>query len=173
MDEQHVQDRIAQTLNRVRHENPALNSRRPKPSRVFGDTLQQVNPERPNRAKSLIENLMVAANGVTARFLDARGFPSLRRVVRSPERWDRIRGLAAEAGDRLPETPDSQALNAFLARRRAADPDRFVDLSTSVIKLIGSANTWSIHLASNRPAISGWRFETTHIRPRRTAGIRT
>src|SRR4030095_8263964 len=81
---------------------------------------------------------MVAANGVTARFLDARGFPSLRRVVRSPARWDRIRGLAAETGDRLPETPDSKALNAFLASRRAADPDRFIDLSTSVIKLIGS-----------------------------------
>jgi len=140
MDQQlRVQDRVAQTLKRVRHENGALEFESTEVRHVFsGDTLQQVSPERPNRAKSLIENLMVAANGVTARFLDARGFPSLRRVVRSPERWDRIRGLAAETGDRLPETPDSQALNAFLARRRAADPDRFVDLSTSVIKLIGS-----------------------------------
>jgi len=140
IDEQlRVQDRVAQTLKRVRHENGALEFESAEVRHVFaGDTLQQVNPERPNRAKSLIENLMVAANGVTARFLDARGFPSLRRVVRSPERWDRIRSLAAETGDRLPETPDSLALNAFLAKRRAADPDRFVDLSTSVIKLIGS-----------------------------------
>jgi VacB/RNase II family 3'-5' exoribonuclease len=140
IDEQlRIQDRVAQTLNQVRHENGALEFESSEVHHVFsGDTLQQVNPELPNRAKSLIENLMIAANGVTARFLDARGFPSLRRVVRSPERWDRIRDLAAAVGDTLPASADSQVLNAFLARRRAADPDRFVDLSTSVIKLIGS-----------------------------------
>ena len=63
-----------------------------------GDTLHDVRPQAPNRAKELIENLMIAANGVTARFLDARGFPSLRRVVKSPERWDRIRALAEQTG---------------------------------------------------------------------------
>src|SRR5262249_50587163 len=78
------------------------------------------------------------ANTVVARFLDAKGFPSLRRVVRSPERWGRIRALAAETGDTLPDTPDSVALAQFLATRRAADPGRFVDLSGSVIRLIGS-----------------------------------
>src|SRR5262249_18023816 len=91
-----------------------------------------------NRAKSLIENLMIAANGVTARFLDARGFPSLRRMVRSPERWDRIRALAETEGGRLPPQPDSKALADFLTRRRAPAPDTFVDLSRTVIKLLGS-----------------------------------
>lgn len=140
MDEQlRVQDRVAQALNRVRHELGALEFESTEVRHEFaGDTLRAVSPERPNRAKSLIENLMVAANGVTARFLDAHGFPSLRRVVRSPERWDRIRRLAAENGESLPDAPDSQALNAFLLKRRRAAPDRFADLSTSVIKLIGS-----------------------------------
>jgi VacB/RNase II family 3'-5' exoribonuclease len=140
IDEQlRLQDAVAQSLNRVRHERGALEFESTEVHHVFsGDTLRQVDLERPNRAKSLIENLMVAANGVTARFVDARGFPSLRRVVRSPERWDRIRALAAETGDRLPDTPDAQALNAFLAVRRKAAPDRFVDLSTAVIRLIGS-----------------------------------
>ncbi len=140
MDDQlRVQDRVAQALNRVRHEQGALEFESTEVRHVFsGDSLSEVVPERPNRAKSLIENLMVAANGVTARFLDAHGFPSLRRVVRSPERWDRIRALAAETGDTLPDTPDSQALNAFLVKRRQAAPDRFLDLSTAIIKMIGS-----------------------------------
>ena len=140
MDEQlRAQDRVAQALNQVRHEHGALEFESAEVQHVFvGDTLRDVGRERPNRAKSLIENLMVAANGVTARFLDARGFPSLRRVVKSPERWERIRALAAETGDALPDKPDSQALNAFLVKRRQAAPDRFLDLSTAVIKLIGS-----------------------------------
>jgi exoribonuclease-2 len=75
---------------------------------------------------------------VVAGFLEGHGFPLLRRVVRSPERWDRIRAIAAETGDALPAAPDSAALGAFLERRRAADPTRFVDLSTAIIKLIGS-----------------------------------
>jgi exoribonuclease-2 len=81
---------------------------------------------------------MIAANGVTAKFLDARNFPSLRRVVRSPERWDRIRALAAETGDRLPDQPDSQALAAYLIARRQAAPDHFADLSSTIIRLLGS-----------------------------------
>jgi VacB/RNase II family 3'-5' exoribonuclease len=140
MDEQlRTQDAVAQVLSRVRHEHGALEFESTEVRHVFsGDALSAAVPERPNRAKSLIENLMVAANGVTARFLDAHGFPSLRRVVRSPERWDRIRAIAAETGDTLPDAPDSAALNAFLVRRRQAAPDRFVDLSTAIIKMIGS-----------------------------------
>jgi exoribonuclease-2 len=134
-----MQDRVAQALNAVRHERGALEFESTEVRHVFaGDTLREVNPERPNRARSLIENLMVAANTVTATFLDQRGYPSIRRVVRSPERWDRIRALAAETGDQLPDAADSVALAAFLAKRRKADPDRYVDLSTAVIKLIGS-----------------------------------
>ncbi|PYR40925.1 MAG: ribonuclease II [Acidobacteria bacterium] len=140
MDEQlRMQDRVAQTLERVRHEHGALEFVTIEPEHVFdGDTLREIRSELPNRAKKLIENLMIAANGVVARFLDARGFPSLRRVVKSPERWDRIRALAVEAGDALPESADVGALSQFLERQRRAAPDVFPDLSRTVIKLLGS-----------------------------------
>jgi len=80
---------------------------------------------------------MVAANGIVARFLDAHGFPVLHRVVRSPQRWQRIVALASQLGEQLPGEPDAPALNAFLLKRRAADPLRFPDLSLTVIKLLG------------------------------------
>lgn len=80
---------------------------------------------------------MIAANGVTARYLTGRGAPSLRRVLRTPERWDRIAALAAEYGDPLPPTASAQALNQFLLRRRLADPVSFPDLCLAVIKLLG------------------------------------
>jgi len=140
MDEQlRVQDRVAQHLDRVRREHGALEFLTVEVQHVFdGDTLHEVRPQVPNRAKALIQNLMIAANGVTARFLDEHGFPSLRRVVKSPERWDRIRAVAEELGDELPPAADSTALSAFLERRRKAAPDRFADLSTTIIKMIGS-----------------------------------
>lgn len=80
---------------------------------------------------------MIAANGATARFLADRQYPSLRRVVRSPQRWGRIVDLASRYGIQLPAEPDSRALADFLARRRAADPLRFADVSLAVIKLLG------------------------------------
>jgi len=140
MDEQlRMQDRIAQALDGLRHEHGALDFETVEVDNLFdGDTLHDMRAEVPNRAKKLIENLMVTANGVTARFLDARGFPSLRRVVKSPERWDRIRAVAAAAGDDLPAAADGRALGAFLARRKQADPDTFPDLSQTVIRLLGS-----------------------------------
>jgi len=139
MDDQlRIQDTVARALGERRHEHGALDFETLEASAEFdGDALRELNPERPNRAKRLIENLMVAANGVTARFLEARGWPSLRRVVKTPERWDRIVALAAQSGDALPSAPDAPALAAFLARRKAADPDGFVDLSHAVIKLLG------------------------------------
>jgi len=134
-----MQDRVAQALGQVRHEQGALEFQTVEVQHVFdGETLRDVRPQVGNRAKKLIENLMVAANGVTARFLDAHGFPSLRRVVKSPERWERIRGVAHDLGDELPDTADSQALNEFLGRRQKIDPDTFPDLSTTIIKLLGS-----------------------------------
>ena len=81
---------------------------------------------------------MIAANGVVARFLDGRGLPSLRRVLRTPKRWDRIVQLALTFGDRLPADPEPKALQEFLVRRRAADPDGFPEVSLSVVKLLGS-----------------------------------
>jgi exoribonuclease-2 len=134
-----MQDRVAQLLNRRRVENGALDFETIEVEHVFdGDVLHELQPKVPNRAKKLIENLMVAANGVIARFLDARNFPVLRRVVRSPERWDRIRDLAVQLGDQLPAAADSHALAEFLTRRKAAAPDTFADLSHTVIRLLGS-----------------------------------
>jgi exoribonuclease II len=91
-----------------------------------------------NRARQLIEELMIATNQATAQFLAAHGGASLRRVVRSPERWARIVAEARKYGEALPKAPDSRALEAFLAKRRKADPLRFPDLSLVIVKLMGS-----------------------------------
>lgn len=133
-----VQDRVAQTLKRVRHERGALTLDTIESRAVFErGILSDLRPEEGNRAKDLIEDFMVAANGVAARFLESKGYPSLRRILRTPERWSRIVALAAEAGEHLPESPDAVALNAFLAKRHQADPERFPDLSLCVVKLLG------------------------------------
>jgi exoribonuclease-2 len=90
-----------------------------------------------NRARELVEDLMIAANGATARFLDRKGFPSIRRMVKTPRRWPRIVELAREHGTTLPAEPDPKALSSFLAARKAADPAHFRDVSLSVVKLMG------------------------------------
>lgn len=90
-----------------------------------------------NRARELVEDLMIAVNGATARFLEMRGYSSIRRVVRAPKRWERIVELAAELGTQLPAEPDRRALSDFVAKRRQADPVRFADLSLSIVKLLG------------------------------------
>jgi exoribonuclease-2 len=134
-----IQDRVAQALKRVRHEHGALRLDTLEVRAVFDDgALADLLPDEKNRAKELIEDFMIAANGVTARYLEAKGLPSLRRVLRTPKRWDRIVALAAESGDRLPLTPDPAALDAFLGKCRDRDPARFPDISLSVIKLLGS-----------------------------------
>lgn len=92
----------------------------------------------PNSARKLIENFMVAANVEMAEFLEAKGSISLRRVVKTPQRWDGIVRIAADYGEHLPDVPDQPALAAFLDKRRAADPEHFPDLSLSIVKLIGS-----------------------------------
>jgi exoribonuclease-2 len=140
MEEQvRTQDAVAQRLRRSRVERGALDFQTIETRPVFdGDTVRDLAVERDNRARDLIEDFMIAANGATARFLDAKGFPSIRRVVRSPERWDRLEALAAQYGDHLPAEPDSRALADFLARRRAADPVRYPDVSLAVIKLLGA-----------------------------------
>jgi exoribonuclease-2 len=99
--------------------------------------LQNLLPDQSNTAKSLIEELMVAANGVTARFLASRGLPCIRRVVRTPSKWDRIVELAAERGSTLPPKPDGKALEQFLLDSAKADPGYFPDLSLCIIKLLG------------------------------------
>jgi VacB/RNase II family 3'-5' exoribonuclease len=134
-----LQDGAAQALSRRRHEQGALQLATIEARADFdGDMLRDLRPDLPNRAKALIENLMVAANGVTARFLEAKAFPSIRRVVRTPKRWDRIVAIASATQNRLPAEPDSRALSEFLMGRQAADPDSFPDLSQTIIKLLGS-----------------------------------
>ncbi|MGH2619161.1 MAG: RNB domain-containing ribonuclease, partial [Anaerolineales bacterium] len=133
------QDQAAQALRGLRHQHGALSLETLETRPVFeGDLLVELRPEEKNRAKQLIEDLMIAANGITARYLDRKGFPSLRRVLRPPDRWDRIVELAARLGGRLGPVPSAPALEKFLAERRQADPELFLDLSLSVVKLLGS-----------------------------------
>ena len=133
-----TQDRAAQALRARRQERGALSLETIEARPVFADdTLTDLRVETTNRAKQLIEDFMVAANGVTASFLEGRGVASLRRVLRAPERWPRIVELAREHGGTLPGAPDARALEGFLAQQRAADPQRFPDLSLSIVKLMG------------------------------------
>ena len=134
-----LQDRAAQSMKNFRHIHGALSLETIEAKPVFdGDQIRALEIEEKNRAKEIIEDFMIAANGVTARYLSASKFPSIRRVVRIPKRWDRIVEIAAEHKFRLPEMPDSKALEEFLVSEKAADPLRFPDLSLAVIKLLGS-----------------------------------
>jgi VacB/RNase II family 3'-5' exoribonuclease len=133
-----LQDRVAQGLRARRHEAGALDVDTMEfHARFDGDRVTGLEADPRNRARDLIEDLMIAANGVVARLLEARRLPLLRRVVRAPERWPRIVAVAAEHGASLPPAPDPRALNAFLVAQRTADPDRFPDLSLTVVKLLG------------------------------------
>jgi exoribonuclease-2 len=130
---------VAQKLKALRHLHGALDLETIEARPVFdGDELKDLEADNRNRAKDIIEDFMIAANGVTARFLSASKFPSIRRVVRVPKRWDRIVAIAADHKFDLPVEPDSKALEQFLVAQKAADPLRFPDLSLAVIKLLGS-----------------------------------
>jgi len=133
-----LQDDMASRLRTRRVEQGALefDRREVKPVMAEG-AVADLRTEEPNRARDLIESFMVAANSATAQFLSSRRYPSIRRVVRSPERWPRIVDLAREHGASLPPEPDATALQSFLRAERAEQPDDFSDLSLSVIKLLG------------------------------------
>jgi exoribonuclease-2 len=134
-----LQNRTAQKLKLLRHEHGALDLETIEARPVFeGDEIKDLEAEKTNSAKDIIEDFMITANGVTARYLASKGLPSLRRVVRTPQRWDRIVELAAEHGTKLPKEPDSKALDEFLISAKSADPVRFPDLSLSIIKLLGA-----------------------------------
>ena len=146
------QDAAAQQLREVRHQQGALDLETIEARAVFvGDEIAGLEQQQKNRARQLIEDLMIAANAVTARFLDRHGLPSLRRVLRSPERWDRIVGVARDAGEALPAEPDAAALEAFLRQRKKADPLRFPDLSLTIVKLMGSGE-YAVDLPGAEPA---------------------
>ena len=133
-----LQDEAATRLRDLRRRDGALDLESTDARVVVRDgKVVGLEIDSKNRARDLIEDVMIAGNGVTARSLDAHGLSAIRRVVRAPRRWDRLQVVAAKAGDQLPDTPDPKALGAFLARRRAADPSGFRELSLSVLKLLG------------------------------------
>jgi exoribonuclease-2 len=147
-----LQDRVAQKLKDQRHLHGALNLETIEARAVFdGDKLKDLEAETKNRAKDIIEDFMIASNSASVRFLSSKKFPSIRRVVRTPKRWDRIVELASEHGGSLPKEPDPRALEQFLISARAADPLRFPDLSLSVIKLLG-AGEYTVELPGESAA---------------------
>jgi len=132
-----LQDEIAQRLRAERYERGALNIETIETHAVLqGDSID-IQSQQKNSATELIEDFMIAANGVIARTLREKRIASIRRIVKTPKRWDRIVELAAQMGEKLPTEPDSKALNDFLCRRKEEDPDHFADLSLSVVKLMG------------------------------------
>jgi VacB/RNase II family 3'-5' exoribonuclease len=133
-----LQDSVAQKLKSLRYIHGALDLETIEVRPVFdGNALKGLKAEKGSRAKSIIEDFMIAANGITARFLASKRLPSIRRVVRTPKRWNKIMELASQHGFGLPKEPDSKSLEQFLTKARVADPLRFPDLSLSVIKLMG------------------------------------
>jgi exoribonuclease-2 len=133
-----LQDMAAQAMagNRYQHGALDLETIETRPVTLGGDVIALARLDK-NRATSLIEEFMVAANGVMARTLEDAKVPSIRRIVRTPKRWDRIVEVAAGLGATLPSEPDSKALNDFLLAQKQKDPDHFPDLSLAVIKLMG------------------------------------
>ena len=133
-----LQDRVAQSLRAQRARAGALSFETIEAQSVMhADQSVSIELVQKTRASHLIEDFMIAANVAMAHFLDEHGSPSIRRVVRTPERWERIVALAAALGETLPAQPDSAALERFLVKRRGADAEHFPDLSLSVVKLIG------------------------------------
>ena len=134
-----IQDELAQKLRVIRHERGSLEFDIFQPKASFiNDEIAEISQQAHNRARQLIEEFMIATNGCTSRFLAEAGIFSMRRVVRSPERWLRIVQVAADRGYKLPKQPDSQALEVFLAKEHRTDPVRFPDLSLVIVKLMGS-----------------------------------
>ena len=134
-----LQDKVAQSMRNFRHVHGALSLETIEARPVFDDgQLRDLAVATKNRATAIIEDFMIGANGVVARYLSSKNLPSIRRVVRTPKRWNRIVEIAAKHGSELPADPDSAALEEFLTKQKAADPVRFPDLSLSIIKLMGA-----------------------------------
>jgi exoribonuclease-2 len=133
-----LQDQAAQRMVGGRFQHGALDLETIETQPVMqGGQVVGIKSQEKNRATSLIEEFMVAANGVVARAFESAGVASIRRIVRTPKRWDRIVEVAAGLGTTLPAEPDSKALNDFLLAQKQKDPDHFPDLSLTVIKLMG------------------------------------
>jgi VacB/RNase II family 3'-5' exoribonuclease len=151
-----LQDEAAGRMKNLRHLHGALSLETIEAKAVFdGDQIRTLEIEEKNRAREIIEDLMIAANGVTVRYLSARNFPSLRRVVRTPKRWERIVEIATQHESKLPGKPDSKALEEFLIKEKAADPVHFPDLSLAVIKLLGNGEYIAEQPDGNAPGHFG------------------
>jgi exoribonuclease-2 len=133
-----LQDAAAQRMvgGRFQHGALDLETMETRPV-MLADQVVEIARLEKNRATSLIEEFMVAANGVIARTFEAANVASIRRIVRTPKRWDRIVEMAANLGTTLPAEPDSKALNDFLLAQKQKDPDHFPDLSLATVKLMG------------------------------------
>lgn len=147
-----IQDIAARAIKKARFEGGAVSLGSRETRAKMGDNGEVLDllPHTQTQAHELIENLMVAANGVTARYLESKSYPSFRRVVKLPEKWDKLRTLAEEYGQTLPHNASSKALNEFLQVRKEADPDRFPDLSLKVVKLIGRGE-YMPHIPGEEP----------------------
>jgi len=133
-----LQDAAAQRMVNGRFQHGALDLETVETRPVMqADKAVDIVSLQKNRATSLIEEFMVAANGVIARTFESTGVASIRRIVRTPKRWDRIVEVAQGLGTTLPAEPDSKALNDFLLAQKQKDPVHFPDLSLTVIKLMG------------------------------------
>ncbi len=133
-----LQNEAAERLRRRRVEHGALELETTETRAVAKDgEVVDLRLTATNRARELIEDLMIATNGVAAKWLEDRKRASIRRIVRKPKRWDRIVLVARERGESLPLEPDALALSEFLRRQREASPATFADLSLAVVKLMG------------------------------------
>ena len=169
-----LQDIFAQKIKQYRYLHGALSFETIEPKAVVmeGEVVDITSTPR-NRATELIENFMIAANVATTQFLESKNFPTLRRVVRTPKRWDRIVELAAKENVTLPPVPNGKALEAFLDAMQKKDPVGFPDLSVSIIKLIGRGEYIASFPGKKGPATSVSRCATTPTRQRLTAAIPT
>ncbi len=133
-----LQGEVAGRLKMLRHAHGALDLDTAEAHAVSKDgDVVDIELTRRSRSREVIEDFMIAANGEMARFLEARGRSSIRRIVKTPKRWDRIVALAEALGEKLPKDPDSVALETFLEKQHVANPVGFPDLSLSVVKLLG------------------------------------
>ncbi|MCX6112653.1 MAG: RNB domain-containing ribonuclease [Proteobacteria bacterium] len=134
-----LQDQVAQLLRKNRHEVGALDFETIHARSIFDeDMIKYLEEDRKNRAKELIEDFMIAANGATVQYLKAKGLLSFRRIVRSPQRWERIvEVVSSKYNYKLPSKPDAKSLALFLYKQKKSDPIGFPDLSLTIIKLIG------------------------------------
>jgi VacB/RNase II family 3'-5' exoribonuclease len=138
-DQLQLQAKIAKTLQTRRQTKGALGLKTTEARPVFTQgVLSDMRVEADNTAKDLIASFMIAANGAVARYLEKKGFPSIRRVLREPARWSRIQAIAAHLGQVLPDVPSSVALSAFLQHQLAQSPEKFPELSLAVVKLLGA-----------------------------------